>query len=217
MLKVALADDHQLFRKSLRLMLSTFKGVEVVLEAENGEHLLELMAGTHVDLLLLDIQMPHMDGYQACIKVRKAFPEVKILILSQLTSKESVHKVMECGANGFFSKNTDPAQLENAIRSIRDKDFYFGTDLGTVLRDAILWHKQNQSQYTVMPISKREVEVIRLACQELSSMEIADRLNINVRTVETHRKRIMEKTNSKNFIGVILYALHNKIIQLEEL
>ncbi len=219
MLRVGIVDDHKLFRKSLSFLINSFENTNVVLEAQNGLDLLDQIQEDMLDLLLLDIQMPGMDGFETCEHIRKHYPEMKVLIVSQLTTKESIHKVMELGAHGFFTKNSEPEQLENAIKSIRDKDFYFGQELGMVLREAILWEKNNKPKITAssITISDREMDVIRMACKELSSIEIADRLHINVRTVETHRKRIMEKTNSKNFIGVILFALRHQLISIEEL
>lgn len=218
MLRIGLVDDHRLFRKSLTLLIDSIESAKVVLQAANGKELMEQLESTSVDLVLLDIQMPEMDGYEACKLLRKYYPEIKILIISQLTTKESIHKVMELGANGFFSKDAEPEKLEKAIRAIRDRDYFFDEDLASVIREAILWEKRLPTNLLASPvsISHREMEVIRLACKEFSSAEIADQLCINVRTVETHRKRIMEKTSSKNFIGVVLFALRHGLLLVEE-
>jgi DNA-binding NarL/FixJ family response regulator len=219
MIKAAIVDDHQLFRKGLVMLVNTFEGVEVVLEAANGIQLLSDLKNTPVDILLLDIQMPQMDGYKICISVREQFPDIKVLIVSQLNTREAVHKVMECGAHGFFSKNSNPEHLEQAIFNISDRDFYFSHELGAIIREAILWDKNKQADPTSSQpvITPREMEVIRLACKELSSIEIADKLCITVRTVDTHRKRIMERTNSKNFIGVILYAIKHNLLSVDDI
>jgi two-component system response regulator DegU len=142
MLKIGIVDDHQLFRKGLALLVNSFKDAEVALEAGNGKELLDLLETITIDILLLDIQMPEMDGYETCTIVRERYPNIKVLIVSQLTTREAVHKIMEFGAHGFFSKNSDPYQLEHAILSINDKDFYFGKELGTIIREAILWEKK---------------------------------------------------------------------------
>ena len=219
MLQIGLVDDHRLFRKSLALLIDSIEGATVVLQAGNGKELLEQLESTPVDLVLLDIQMPEMDGFETCKQLRKQYPHVKILIISQLTTKESIHRVMELGANGFFSKDAEPEKLEKAIKDIRAKDYFFDDDLASVIREAILWEKRLPANLLASPvaITHREMEVIRLACQELSSAEIAEKLFINVRTVETHRKRIMEKTESKNFIGVVLFALRHGLLLMEEL
>lgn len=219
MLRIGLVDDHRLFRKSLALLVDTIEGAEVVLQAGNGKELFEQLESVSLDLVLLDIQMPEMDGYETCKLLRKNYPDIKILIISQLTTKESIHKVMELGANGFYSKDAEPEKLEKAIKSIKEKEYFFDEDLAVVIREAILWEKRLPTNRLTAPISisHREMEVIRLACKELTSDEIADRLCINVRTVETHRKRIMEKTNTKNFIGVILYVLRNGLLLVDEI
>lgn len=213
MLKIGIVDDHKLFRKSLSLLINSYDGMEVAIDAENGRVLLEKLEETAIDLVLLDIQMPEMDGYETCKMLHTDYPDIKILIVSQMTTKESIHKIMECGAHGYFTKNSDPEQLEDAIRSLHERGFYFGQELGSVLREAILWEKNNPPKPPIdsnVSLTAREMEIIKMASQELSSSQIADRLCINVRTVETHRKRIMEKTQSKNFIGVVLFAIkHN--------
>lgn len=218
MLKIGLVDDHRLFRKSFSLLINAIEGAEVVLQAENGKDLFEQLETIPVDLVLLDIQMPEMDGFTTCKHLQKHYPDVKILIVSQMTTKESIHRVMELGANGFFSKDADPDKLEKAIRDIRTKDYFFDDDLASVIREAILWEKRLPSNLLTSPVSitRREMEVIRFACKELTTMEIADKMCINVRTVETHRKRIMEKTESKNFIGVILYAFRHGLLLVDE-
>lgn len=219
MLRIGIVDDHKLFRKSLALLISTFEGVQVVIEAQNGREFIDALQENPIDLVLLDIQMPEMDGYETCKVLHRLYPDIKILIVSQLTTRESIHKIMDLGAHGYFTKNSDPDQLEFAIRSLNDKGFYFGMELGEVLREAILWEKRNVKKATESPVSlsKRELEIIIMASKEFSSAEIADTLCINTRTVETHRKRIMDKTKAKNFIGVVLFALKEEYITLDEL
>ena len=164
--------------------------------------------------------MPILDGFEVCKRLKLLNPEIKILIISQLASKEVVHQIMECGANGFFTKNSPPEQLEHAIKSVMDKDYYFDLELSTVLREALLWQMDSGDEVRVeekIVLTAREIEVIKLASMQLSSAQIGDLLCISDRTVEKHRKRIMEKTGSKNFIGVILYALKTNAILLSEI
>lgn len=223
-MKVAIVDDHQLFRKSLAHLLNSFNDIEVVFQANNGKEFLECIDEHLIDLVLLDIQMPEMDGFQTCKVLRDKYPNIYVLIISQLTTKESIHKVMELGAHGFFTKNSDPDQLQNAILSIKNNGYYFGNELGTVIREVMLWEKKNTAT-TNEPyievdencLTTREIEIIKLVSNGRSSKEISEILNINVRTVETHRKHIMEKTNSKNFIGVVVFALKYQLIALEEI
>ena len=220
MIKVALVDDHQLFRKSLVLLLTAFENITVVFETDNGNELLSFIETSEIDVLLLDLQMPFMDGFEVCKRVKYLDSTIKVLILSQLSSKEAIHQIMEVGADGYFTKNTSPELLENAIRNLLNKNYFFDMQLGDVIREAILWENK-RTYYTKLTssvyLTSREIEIVNLASQEKCSKEIADILCISVRTVEKHRKHIMEKTQSKNFIGVILFALKSNIIALENL
>jgi len=220
MITLALVDDHQLFRKSLAVLLNTFDGVSVVYDTNNGQLLLDFLENNTVDMVLLDIQMPIMTGFEICEYLKINYPDIKVLIISQLTTKEAVHKVMELGANGFFTKNSPPEQLEMAINSIIEKDYYFDLELSAVIREAILWEKKTAvklSHETAVQLSHREIEIIKLSCKGFSSKEIATTLFISLRTVEKHRNRIIEKCGCKNFIEVILFALKNNFIDLEAL
>ena len=219
MLRIGIVDDHLLFRRSLVMLVNTFPNTKVVLQAGNGQELLAQLNAVAIDLLLLDIQMPAMDGFQTCTTIKRLYPDIKILIISQLSTREAIHKVMELGANGFFSKNSNPEQLEQAIRGIKDKEFYFEQELGAIVREIVSGTKKRQSASTdsAVAISAREMDVLRLACKEYSSIEIADRLCITARTVDTHRKRVMERTQSKNFIGVIVYALRHGLLFIDDL
>jgi DNA-binding NarL/FixJ family response regulator len=219
MIRIALIDDHQLFRKSLSLLLTSSTDFEVVHDTDDGVSFLEFAKKVTIDVVLLDIQMPKLNGFEVCKRLKMVNPEIKILIISQLSSKEVIHHVMGCGANGFCTKNSSPEHLEIAIRKIIDLDYYFDNELGSVIRDAILWErKEGYALDLSEPVSLtyREIEIIKMACAELCSKEIADKLCISTRTVENHRKRIMEKTHAQNFIGVVLYALKINAITLED-
>ncbi len=221
MLKIAIVDDHLLFRKSLSLVINAFNGMQVVLDADNGKTFLEKVKKMPIDIVLLDIQMPVMNGYEVCRELKKMHPEIKILIVSQLTAKQSIHKVIELGAHGYFTKNADPEQLDIAIRSIVEKGYYFNSELGSVMRDALAWEKNGIKKTIAVSkevmITPREIEIIKLICQEYSSEDIGNFLFIEKRTVESHRTNIMKKTKSHNIIGIVLYALKHKLISLDQL
>lgn len=218
MIKIALVDDHKLFRKSLSLLINSFNGISVVFDSADGYNFLQYLDETDIDVLLLDIEMPILNGFEVCLKAKLIDPKLKIIILSQLTSKDAVHKVMEIGANGYFTKNSSPEMLEEAINDVMDKDYYFDISLSSVIREAQLWNKKRTTTIETdkVILTSREIEIVQLATTEKCSKEIADSLNISTRTVEKHRKHIMEKTQSKNFIGVVLYALKHNLIKLDE-
>lgn len=219
MLRVGIVDDHQLFRKSMTLLVNSFEGMKMVVDAENGKVFLNKLEKETLDVILLDIQMPVMDGYETCKELLNQFPNVKILIISQLTSRESIHKIMHLGAHGYFTKNSNPDQLKLAIKNVHEEGFYFGLELGSVIREVLLMEKKKTASVINIKelFSDRELEIIKLICKQFKSKEIADKLFIHIRTVDSHRKHVMEKSKSKNIIGVILFALKHKIITVEEL
>lgn len=218
MIKVGLAEDHELVRKGLVLLLKSFNNVVVMFEVENGKELLEKLQTDVPDLLLLDIQMPVLSGIECCKIIREEYPYVKILMISHHADVATIRKAIESGAHGYFNKNTPITQLEHAIKSINEKDFYYTSQLADVVHQAIQCEtKLFDRDADNIIISERETQVISLACKGYSSLEIACELNINVRTVETHRKRIMDKLGAKNFISVAIYALKHGLIQIDEL
>lgn len=195
-------------------LLGSFDGFEVVLEAENGVELLEKLPGVEVDILLLDIEMPVMDGFETCNQLRRKFPKIKILIVSQLSTRESIYKTLQLGANGYFTKNSDPELLETAIRNIMDRDYHFDQGISYVMEQALKWQAAGESAAPV-ELTPREIQMVLLAAMGKSSQQIADTLFLSVRTVETHKGNIIDKTRCKNFIEVIFYALRHHYITLD--
>lgn len=218
MLKIAIVDDHLLFRRSLTLLINSFERMKVTIEAENGKEFLSKAAQNVPDIVLLDLDMPVMNGYETCRSLKKSYPDTKVLVVSQLSSKESVYRMMEMGAHGYFTKNSNPEQLEHALQSVVEEGLYFATELGAVLKEALLWEKINPltGKHSKDLLSDRELQILRMVCAEMKSKEIAEKLFINVRTVESHRKHIIEKTNSKNFLGAILYVLKHKLVSIDD-
>lgn len=217
MLKIGVVDDHLLFRKSLISLINSFDGMQVLLDAGNGKEFLEKLGIVTIDVVLLDLDMPVMNGYETSKNLRLHYPSVKILVVSQLTTKESIHRMMELGAHGYFTKNSNPEQLENALRTLDQEGFYFGVELGAVIKEAIIWGTvtaQNMRPGKEL-LSDRELQIIKMICYGMKSKEIAEKLFITTRTVESHRKHIIEKTNSKNIIGAILFLLKNKLLSIE--
>lgn len=219
MIQVAHIDDHTLFRKSLKLIIDSFEGMQVVFETDSGDQLLDYLSQHKVDILLLDIQMPGVDGYELCKIIKEKFPELKILTVSQLTTREAVSKIMEYGAHGFFTKNARPEQLEIAIKSVMERDYYFDMTLSGILKEAIHWsdHHDVILKPNGVELTPKEIEIIKWASQELSSKEIAEKMFISINSVDTHRKNILNKTGCKNFLGVVVWALKHRVISLDEI
>ncbi len=216
-IKVGITDDHELFRKSLKLLVNAFENMEVVLEASNGIDLLHQITKIDIDVLLLDIQMPKMNGIEACKHLNRIKPDLKILILTHLDKVTTISQVLNLGINGYFTKNANPNDLKNAILQVDGNGFYYEKDLTPIIE----YMKRNplnipKSQKTVK-LSKRQLEIIKLTIQEFSGNEIADLLCISPKTVERHKQILMDKTDSSNFIGVIRFAIVHNLISVYQL
>ena len=219
MIQVALADDHLLFRKSMKMLIDSFEGMSLVLEASNGRDLLMNLSQYEVDVVLLDVQMPEMDGKTTCQILRQNHPDIKVLILSQLESRELIIQMMELGAHGFFTKNSEPHLIQHAIKSLDDNGFYFDQQLTNVLKGAVEWEKKNRNSISdpeKVEFSDREQEIMLGVCREKSMLELSEEFEVSPRTIESHKQRMMNKVGARNFIGVIVYAVKNDLIDLSE-
>ena len=220
MFKIALVDDHELFRKSLIFVLEQLDSIEVVFDTNDGTLLLQYLQNNTVDLVLLDIQMPVMNGFTLCEKIKQLNSEIKILTVSQLTTKESIHQIFESGANGFFSKNSSTYSFKEAVLSMIEKDYYFDISLSDVVKEAMIWKEKQDNRNLILDkdiLSPREKEIIFWSAKGLTCQQIAEQLFISKRTVEAHRKTIMEKTSCLNIIEVVVYGLKERIITLDDL
>ena len=214
MLRIAITDDHALFRKSLSLLVGSFENMEVVLEASNGKDLLEKLKSVSVDILLLDIEMPEMDGFETSQKISELYPNIKVLILTLRNEEDVIRKLMSIGIHGYFTKNTDPSELRNAISRLNDGGFYFEKSLTAIIQNILEDSTIISKAQEVLIFTEREMEIVRLTLKEYSGTQIAYELNISPKTVEKHKRNLMEKIGSKNFIGVLVYALLHDFISL---
>lgn len=219
MLKIAITDDHTLFRKSLGLLIRDFKDMEVVLEAGHGVELLEkLKENNSVDILLLDLQMPVMDGFETAKKIKEHYPDIKILILTLMNDVDTIAKVLQLDVHGFFTKNTPPNELQQAIRNLEDDGFHFEKSLHPLIIEATTNPKFNLSRESEHPnFTESELNIIEHFAQGLKAKEIADILNISPRTVEVHKQNILEKSDFDSMITVVAYCYHHKIIKTEDI
>ena len=208
-LKVCIADDHTLFRKAMVNLLQTFERVSDVRDAENGKELLALIKTEIPDVAIIDLQMPVMDGADTCENIISRYPQVKIIILTMHDSEKYVLHMMEMGVHAFLLKNTEPDELEKAIDSIVDKDFYHNDWVISIMRKNV---KSQRPTFSIDHLTEREKQIVQLVCRELSSKEIADKLFISERTIENHRSTIMKKLGVKNTIGLVHYAYQTGIV-----
>lgn len=208
MIRIALTDDQQLFRKGLAMLLRDMAGASVVLGCANGQELLEALKETAVDVVLLDLDMPVMDGKETMRRVRTDFPQMKVIILSSHEEDKTVIQLMELGANGYMLKTAAPDEIDLAIRSVAESGYYFSDQISKVKLHGLVKAKQVKPVFNAIdPLSERELEVLRGICEELTTAEIAAKLFVSPRTVDFHRNNLLLKTGARNAAGLVVYAM----------
>lgn len=210
-IKILLADDHQLFRNGLKILLDAFDDFEIAGEAVNGEEVLRIIENTNCDVVLMDIDMPVMDGIEATRRAIEINPNIKIIALSMYGEEEYYHRMVEAGAKGFILKDSDINEVKDAIITVYNGATWFSQEL---LQNVIRRIKSRETETSHTNLSKREKEILLKICEGLSNQEIADTLFISKRTVDKHRANLLGKTQSKNTASLILYAIKNKIIEV---
>ncbi|HUV01268.1 MAG TPA: response regulator transcription factor [Bacteroidales bacterium] len=208
-IRIIIADDHQLFRNGLTILLNAFPDFEIAGEASNGEEFLKVLANTKADIALMDINMPEMDGIEATRKGLKLCPELDIIALSMYGEEEYYYKMVDAGAKGFLLKDSDINEVKEAILTVRKGGSYFSQEL---LYHVIQKIKHRETESKSANLSRREKEILLKICEGLSNQEIAETLFISKRTVDKHRANLLGKTNSKNTASLILFAIRNKLI-----
>ncbi|HXB44580.1 MAG TPA: response regulator transcription factor [Puia sp.] len=212
-IKVAIADDHTLFRAGVKTALSVKKDVELIAEADNGMQLLNLLKHVEPDVILLDIQMPIMDGIQTLPEIRKLYPHVKVIILSMHNDHSMISKLMEIGANSYLTKNSDSETIYQAIKTCYEQEFFFNELTNKALLSGLRTKRNDGSSFQDAMLTEKELTVLKLMCEERTTKEIADIVEISPRTVEAIRDKLKTKTGSKSMAGLVMYAIKNKIIQ----
>ena len=206
MIKIVITDDHQLVIDGIKLMLAEADDMVCVGEANGGEQALELLSKTAADVLLLDINMPGMDGLECCRRVKQEFPPVKILMLSMLREGSLVKMLLKEGASGYLLKNAGKDEVLDAIRKVHAGGRIFSSDLMDIfLEDSSKKSKPPSSPFPI--ISRREKQVLQLIVEERTTAEIAKELYISFATVETHRRNLLMKLNVRNTAGLVRIAL----------
>ncbi len=209
-----IVDDHALFRNGLKLILSSLPNFKVVAEASNGEEFLNTLDLIPVDIVLMDIEMPVLNGIEATKLALKKQPNLKIITLSMYGDEEYYHKMIDAGASGFLLKDSDIDEVHSALNSVAEGKSYFSQEL---LRNLIKnFQNQDENPKETFDLSAREVEIIDLICQGFSNIEIGEKLFLSKRTVEKHRANILEKTNTKNTASLVMFAIKNKIVDVEQ-
>jgi DNA-binding NarL/FixJ family response regulator len=211
MIKLIITDDHVMFRESICKMLTLKKTAEVIAEAGNGKELLALLEKHKPDLVLMDISMPEMNGIEATKKAIEKQPGLKVLSLSSFGDELYYFNMVEAGAKGFVLKNASVVELEKAIKEVANGGSWFSSEL---LQKVILNISTKPKKEVETKLSDRELEILKLICENLSNEQIAEKINLSYDTIKWHRANILSKTNCKNAVGLLLFALKNKIIEI---
>lgn len=210
--KLIIVDDHTLFRNGLRILLNTLDDYQVIGEASNGKQFLELLETTIPDLVLLDINMPVMDGIEAATIAQKLYPDLRIITLSMYGEEDYYYKMVNAGVKGFLLKNSDIKEVKTALDVVFEGGSFFSSELLQNLVNSL--KSSSRSKEIHAELSEREMEILILICQGLSNQEIGDKLFISKRTVDKHRANILEKSESKNTAQLVVYAIKNKLVEL---
>ena len=208
MIKVVICDDHQLFREGLSLILSGIDDVSIINQFKDGQEVLDWLETHTVDVILMDINMPNIDGIQACKIISKKYPNVKVIYLSMINQVEIFQVLLESGAKGFLLKNSSSVEVEKAIRQVYQGEKYFDSNLFNQVNE----DSSSKSQSFYPKLTKREKEILQLIIAEYTSAEIASELFISQGTVETHRRNLISKLGVKNTAGLVRVALEYKLI-----
>jgi len=213
-ISIGIAEDHVLFRQGMVSLLKEEGSFDVFFEVGNGEELLEQLKIAVPQIILLDINMPIMGGKETLEKIRLDYPDIKVIILSMYYESSYIAEYLAKGARAFLPKNCDIEKVIDVVSVVHNKGYYFDDNISASLMDKLTHlEKLNEINHDLR-LTDRETEVLNLICQERSNKEIADQLHISIRTVEGHRKSIMNKTETKNVLSLVLFALRNKIISL---
>jgi DNA-binding NarL/FixJ family response regulator len=215
-IRVIIADDHVLYRAGVKTSLSTRKDIKVIAEADNGMHLLNLIRNLEADVILLDIQMPIMDGIATLPELKKIAPHTKVIMLTMVEDNSMITKLMELGANSYLSKTSDIEIIYEAIKTCYEQDYYFNSLTNKALLTNLKQRNMPAPHQLVSQeaqLSEKETTILRLMCEEKSTKEIADLVELSPRTVEAIRDKLKVKTGSKTTAGLIMYAVKHKIIE----
>ena len=212
-IKVAIADDHKIFRKGVVLSLRPYTNIKFVLEADNGDELLAGISDAQPDVILMDLRMPGKDGIETTKAVSKQFPNIYVIVLSMYEDERFVYHLMENGANGYLLKSAEPIEIRRAIMEVYEKGYYLNNFVNRILL------KRSHARQKVIPslnseitLSDKEKDVLRFICMEFTAQEIAQKMEISPRTVEAIKDRLMERFGSKNTAGLVFFAVKNNLI-----
>jgi DNA-binding NarL/FixJ family response regulator len=212
-IKVAIADDHKIFRKGVILSLRPFTNLKFVQEAENGEELLQGIPAAEPDVILMDLRMPLKDGIETTKVLSRQYPHIHVIVLSMYEDEKFVYHLMENGAHGYLLKNAEPQEIRRAVMEVKEKGYYLNNFVNRILL------KRSHAKQKVVPtlnneitLNDKERDVLKYICMEFTAQEIAQKMDISPRTVEAIKDRLMERFGSKNTAGLVFFAVKNNLV-----
>ncbi|TVZ56584.1 two component transcriptional regulator, LuxR family [Lutibacter sp. Hel_I_33_5] len=217
-INIIIADDEELFRKGISFLLEREKNLNIIFEASNGKELIDFIDVTEElpDIILMDLKMPEINGVEATKAIHKKYPDIKIIALTSYGSKSFITNMIDVGASSYLLKNTTPKEVINTINEVFEKGFYYDEKVLEIIHTNIISSsgKRIKSDLDNNLLSKREIEVLELICEQLTTSEIGEKLFISPRTVEGHRNNLLLKTQSKNVAGLVIYGIQKKFIEI---
>ncbi|MCV9385550.1 response regulator transcription factor [Reichenbachiella ulvae] len=211
-MKILLVDDHHMIRAGIRTFLDENEAYDVVAEGKTGREAIELYKETKPDLIISDIMMPDLDGIGMTQKIRESDDQVRIVAFSMLSESYHIKQMMKAGANGYLLKNCTESELDAAISAVMDGQTYYSKDvMQSIILDDNKKPEIKQRLSHEIPLTTREMEVLHLICKEYSNAEISEELFIGMRTVDAHKRNLLEKTGCKNVAGLVIYAVERNL------
>ena len=216
MIQIALVDDHLLFREGIKAIFQDEENMEIILEASDGSEFLDVLRSSveKPSVVLLDIRMPNLDGYETAKVLLEEYPAMKIIVLTMHEEERHIIKMIELGVNGYLMKNASPEDVIDSIRSVMEYDYYFNNKITNIMRKVMMYKGKRNSDHLTFDLTEREKEVLALICQEFTAKEIGEKLFISFRTVEGHRKKLLTKLNVRNTAGLVVLAIKNEIVKI---
>ena len=212
-IQVAIADDHSLLRNALAKLINGFEGYNVVMEADNGKDLCnKLVQNVLPDIVLLDVNMPEMDGFETTQWLHKKYPHIKVLALSMLSDERTIIKIFRLGAKGYLLKNTDQTELKTALDSVMNKNVYLSEYVSGKLVSGL--HNNVDADEKEAVLNEKEREFLRWTCSELSYKEIAEKMFVSPRTVDDYRQALFTRLKVHSRVGLVMYAIKNGVAEL---
>jgi len=216
LIKIAIADDHKIFRDGIKMALSPKENLKMIWEAEDGKDLMHKMTIKKPDVLLMDIRMPEIDGINAIEMLRKEYDDLKIIVLSMYDDQQMISKMMEMGANAYLTKTTDPDEIYEAILTCMNEDFYFNQLVNNAVMGKLMQKKNVRQHYgSNVPItfSEKELKILQLLGEDKTTEEISKIIFLSPRTIETIRQNMKNKVGAKTIGGLLMYGMRNKMIE----